>query len=81
MKEFEFYIEFDGRRSYRLEEEEGERILAGSVEQAVNKFSKRKNLSLESIDELEKGQYRVFFEKRAWLKPSKQVIYFITSFN
>jgi hypothetical protein len=79
MKEFEFYIEFDGKRSYRLDEEQAERILAGNMDQAVKKFVKRKGLSLESIDDLGQGQYRVFLEKRALFKASRQVIYFVSS--
>lgn len=79
MKEFEFYMEFDGKRSHRLEENQAEPILAADIDKAIKKFSRRKGLALESVDQLEDDQYRVFFEKRAFLKPSRQYIYFVTS--
>lgn len=78
MNTYQFYIEYDGRKTVsHAYEMPIETIIADVIDHAVNKFAAKNKLKNVKVDHLDEGDYRVFLEKRNVLGKARELVYFV----
>lgn len=78
MYTYQFYIEYDGRRTVsHAYESPIETIVADAIDQAVGRFAEKNKLRKVKVDHLDEGDYRVFFEKKNLFGNHREFIYFV----
>lgn len=78
MAVFGFYLEYDGKKTLSNPyERPADSIHSDSFIGAVNKFAASNRLKAIGQDVLDTGDYRAFFESRAFLRKSRELIYYI----
>ncbi|MDN3954737.1 hypothetical protein [Sporolactobacillus laevolacticus] len=78
MNTYQFYIEYDGRKTVsHAYEMPIETIIADVIDHAVNKFAVKNKLKNVKVDHLDEGDYRVFLEKRNVLGKARELVYFV----
>lgn len=77
MKQFLFFLEFDGKRTVPNPYEESITIRAPHINAATKELANKENLKSVSIDYIKPGEYRVFFVKKRMLKKDLEIIFYI----
>jgi hypothetical protein len=78
MNQFDFYLEFDGRRTHEdAYDVPVEKVLATNIRQALEKFCKKKKLTLNQYEALSEDTFRGYLVKKAFLKANKEYVYYI----
>lgn len=78
MSTFNFYLEYDGKRS--LSNPYGtpiDQIEADGVNGASNRFAEKNHLKKLDVDELSADEFRIYYESRRFLGRSKDIIYYV----
>ncbi|EST12770.1 hypothetical protein [Sporolactobacillus laevolacticus] len=78
MNTYQFYIEYDGRRTVSSAYETPiETVIADTIDQAAGKFAEKNKLKNVKVDHLDEGDYRVFLEKKNLLGKTRELVYFV----
>lgn len=78
LNKYEFFLEDNGKhmssQNYKAASDE---IVSNSIDKAINKFCSQNKFKLISYDVLDDGSYRVFVDKKVFLKAPVQHIFLI----
>lgn len=78
MEKYEFFLEHKGRSMSSQDDQTAfDEVTSNSIDKAISKFSSRNKFKLISYDELDDGSYRVFVDKKAFLKKPVEHIFHI----
>ncbi|HET6872307.1 MAG TPA: hypothetical protein VFH42_04895 [Sporolactobacillaceae bacterium] len=78
MNQFDFYLEFDGKRTdEKAYDAPTDKVMAMNIRQAIEKICKRKKLAMRQYEALTENTFRCYLIKKAFLKADREYVYYI----